>query len=155
MKQYIELFIKVCKYVFKEFVGLELEAKTPYYMEKEALFECDISSIIGITGEARGAVIISMKVDLATKLTSILTGAEYTGLDDDVVDAMGEIVNIVAGNVNRELEKTFKLMISMPTIIKGNGHSINWPLGQAKVICIPFTACDTYNFTLSVALEEV
>ena len=155
MKQYIQPFIKVCKNVFQEFLGLELEAKLPYFMEKEEPTEWDVSGIIGLTGEARGAVVISMRVDLAIRLTSILTGTNHKGLDADVVDAVGEIINIIAGNSKQELEEAFRLIISLPTIVKGREHSINWPNGQARVICIPFTISEKDSFTLSVALEEV
>ena len=155
LKQYIQPFIKVCKNVFQEFVGQKVDAKMPYFMEKIAVNEWDISAIIGLTGEARGAVVISMKQDLAIKLTSTLTGIEYTSLDDDVVDAIGELVNIIAGNVKQELEESFRLVISLPTIVRGKEHSINWPDNETRVICIPFTASETDSFTLSVALEAV
>ena len=155
MKQYIEPFIKVCKNVFHEFVGQSLEAELPYFMEKDVASEWDVSAVIGLTGEARGAVVISLKQDLAIQLTSTLTGKEHKGLDDDVVDAVGEIINIIAGNVKQELEEAFRLVISLPTIVKGKEHSINWPEGQARVICIPFSISDADNFTLSVALEAV
>jgi chemotaxis protein CheX len=155
LKQYIQPFIKVCKNVFHEFLGVELEAKLPYFMEKNEVTEWDVSGIIGLTGEARGAVVISMKEDLAIKLTSILTGIEHKGLDADVVDAVGEIINIIAGNSKQELEEAFRLIISLPTIVKGKEHTIKWPDSHARVICIPFTIGDKDSFTLSVALEAV
>ena len=155
MKQYIQPFINVCKNVFKEFVNLDLEAKLPYFMEKEAPTEWDVSGVIGLTGEAKGAVVISMKRELAQKLTSILTGTEHKELDSDVVDAVGEIINIIAGNAKQQLEEAFKLVISLPTIIKGKEHSIAWPEGQARVICIPFSTSSSDTFTLSVALEAM
>ena len=155
MKQYIQPFIKVCKNVFHEFLSLELEAKLPYFMEKNEETEWDVSGIIGLTGEARGAVVISMKQDLAIRLTSILTGSQHKNLDADVVDAVGEIINIIAGNAKQELEEAFRLVISLPTIVKGKEHSINWPNDLARVICIPFSISEKESFTLSVALEEV
>ena len=156
MKQYIQPFINVCKNVYKEFVNLELDAKMPYFMEKDSVTEWDVSGVIGLTGEARGAVVISMKQELAIKLTSILTGKQHSTLDADVVDAVGEIINIIAGNAKQELEEAFRLVISLPTIVKGREHSINWPEGQARVICIPFTITESGDsFNLSVALEAV
>lgn len=153
MKQYIQPFIKVCKNVFHDFVGLDVEAKLPYFMEKDAVNEWDISAIIGLTGEARGAVVISLKQNLAMKMTTILTGTEYTKMDDDVVDAVGELINIITGNVKQELEDAFKLVISLPTIVRGKEHSINWPDNQTRVICIPFVTAGRDGFNLSVALE--
>lgn len=155
MKQYIQPFIKVCKNVFKDFLNLELDAKLPYFMEKDAATEWDVSGVIGLTGEARGSVVISLREQLAKKLTSILTGTEHKELDADVVDAVGELINIIAGNAKQELEEAFRLVISLPTIVRGKEHSISWPDGQARVICIPFVISDEDSFTLSVALESV
>ena len=155
MKQYIQPFIKVCKNVFKDFLNQDLEAKIPYFMSKDKISEWDISGVIGLTGEARGAVVISMKDDLAIRLTSILTGKSHRVLYDEVVDAVGELINIIAGNVKQELEDAFRLVISLPTIVKGKEHTINWPDSQARVICIPFETADAESFTLSVALEAV
>ena len=155
MKQYIQPFIKTCTSVFHEFVNLNPEAKMPYFLEKDAAAEWDISAVIGLTGEARGAVVISMKDELAIKITGILTGRVHSVLYDEVVDAVGELINIIAGNVKQELEDAFRLVISLPTIVTGKGHTIAWPEGQARVICIPFTISDKDSFVLSVALEAV
>ncbi|MCL2472706.1 MAG: chemotaxis protein CheX [Treponema sp.] len=136
-----------------DFLNQKLEVRVPYFMNKDSVYEWDISGIIGLTGEARGAVVISMKQDLAIKLTSILTGTSHKNLDDDVVDAVGELINIIAGNVKQQLEDDFRLVISLPTIVKGKEHTINWPENQARVICIPFVTSGKDNFILSVALE--
>ena len=154
MKQYIQPFINVCKSVFRDFLSLDLEAKMPHFLDKETSSEWDISGIIGLTGEARGAVVISMNDDLAIKITGKLTGKMHKVLYDEVVDAVGELINIIAGNVKQELEDAFRLVISLPTIVKGKEHSINWPTTQARVICIPFTVGPD-SFALSIALEAV
>ena len=156
MKQYVQPFITVCKSVFNEFLGEELEAKLPYFVKKDEISEWDISAIIGFSGEARGAVVLSMKNDLATKLTEILIAGKLdTYTDDDVTDAVGEIVNIIAGNVKYDLEESFSLLISLPTLVKGKEHSTCWPDGLARAICIPFTIFEKENFSLFIALEAV
>jgi chemotaxis protein CheX len=164
MKQYIQPFIKVCTNVFREFVGQELQAEMPYFADSNAANDWDVSAVIGLTGKAKGAVVVSMKYELAMEVTSILTGATRKSMrarvvnnempsDSDMIDAMGEIVNIIAGNVKQELEDAFRLVISLPTIVKGKEHSINWPHEQARIICIPFKIFGAETFALSVALE--
>lgn len=154
MEQYIQPFVDVCINVFSEFVGSTITAGKPYFVDKEDNHDWDISAIIGLTGEARGAVVVSMKKELALQITGILTGATHTGMDEEVVDAVGEIVNIIAGNAKRGLEEAFRLVISLPTIVKGANHSIQWPNDQARIISIPFQIFETENFTLSVAIES-
>jgi chemotaxis protein CheX len=155
MEKYIQPFVDVCKNVFKEFVGAELEVDRPYFAEQTAVAEWDISSVIGLTGEARGAVVISMKKSLVLRLTDMLTGATHTEIDDEVVDAIGEIVNIIAGNAKKGLEEAFRLVISLPTIVQGKEHSVKWPNEQARIICIPCKIFGDEIFTLSVAIEAV
>lgn len=155
MDKYIQPFISVSKNVFKEFVGADLNEERPYFAQTGAVMEWDISAVIGLTGEARGAVVISMKKELAIKITGMLTGQDPRNVDDDVVDAIGEIVNIIAGNVKKSLEDSFRLVISLPTIVQGREHSIKWPNNQARIICIPFKIFDDTTFNLSVAIEAV
>jgi len=155
MEKYIQPFIDVSKSVFKGLLQIELEEDRPYFSDSESISEWDISGIIGLSGEARGAVTISMKTKLALRLTSILTAKEHTQSDDDMVDAVGEIINIIAGNVKQNLEQMFKLVISLPTVIEGNGHNIKWPHNRNRTICIPFKLRgESGEFCLSVALDS-
>jgi len=154
MEQYIKPFVDVCLSVFPDFIGSPVTVGRPFFIDKTDPHDWDISAIIGLTGEAKGAVVISMKEKLASQLTSILTGAEHNSLDEEVIDAIGEIINIIAGNAKRGLEESFRLVISLPTIVKGKGHSIQWPNDQARIICIPLTIFDSESFSLSVAIES-
>lgn len=153
MEKYITPFIEVCENVFREFIGEELVVENPHFVGRTEQHNWDISAIIGLTGEARGAVVISMRKDLALKLTGKLTGSIHTDVDDEVVDAIGEIINIIAGNAKRGLEESFRLVISLPTIVRGSGHEIMWPNDLARIICIPFRIFSSESFCLSVAIE--
>jgi chemotaxis protein CheX len=96
-----------------------------------------------------------MKKELAVKLTDTLTGSRHCALDDEVLDAIGEIVNIIAGNAKQGLEEAFRLVISLPTIVQGKEHLVRWPNSQARIICIPFKIYDNDIFNLAVAIEAV
>lgn len=154
MEKYIQPFVDVCTSVFKDFLGVELTTDRPYFQEKSDFGAWDISAVIGLTGEARGAVVISMKRDLAIRITDTLTGSPHKDMDEEVIDAIGEIINIIAGNAKRGLEESFKLVISLPTIVRGKSHEIAWPTDQARIICIPFRVFETDSFCLSVAIES-
>jgi chemotaxis protein CheX len=153
MEQYIKPFVDVCLNVFKDFINVDISAKTPYFLEKDSIVGNDISAVIGLTGQARGAVIVSMQQKLAIDLTDMLTGVSHTKMDDDVTDAVGEIVNIIAGNAKQRLEESMKMVISLPTIIQGRGHAVKWPGNQARILCIPFKVFEDDIFTLLVAIE--
>ena len=67
---------------------------------------------------------------------------------------LGEIVNIITGNVKEVFEKKHRIKISMPSIIKGKAHTIVWPSEKARIICIPFCIFDNQEFCLSIAMEQ-
>ena len=155
MKQYIQPFIDGCEEVFRDLCGIEVKAGRAFFVSKDE-FETiwDVSGIIGLSGDANGAVAISLKEATAYGLTKILTGDEHTSVDRFVTDAMGEIINIIAGNVKNIYEKKHRIRITMPSIIKGKAHSIVWPSERARIICIPFSIFGDQEFCLSVAVEQ-
>ncbi len=153
MEQYVQPFIDTCIKVFNDFLGFKPEPQVPYFIDRNEPFLWDISGVIGLSGEAEGAVSLSMKQDFACFITATLAEEEHNSLDGIVVDAVGEIVNIIAGNVKKELEEVYKLKISLPTIITGENHETIWPIKNLRAVCIPFVANNTYNFVLSVVLK--
>jgi len=153
LTNYVEPFVDVTINTFKEFVGINVSPKHPYFLDPEKGFEWDISAVIGLSGAVRGAVIISMKSELAMKLTDILTGTKHTEMDVDVMDAIGEINNIIAGNIKPKVPNGDKIVISIPTIIRGKEHSIAWPSKQTRILCIPHKTFENDIFHLMVAIE--
>ena len=153
LQNYVEPFVEVTVNTFKEFVGIEVSPRHPHFLDPEKGFEWDISAVIGLSGVVKGAVIVSMKADLAIKLTDMLTEAGHKEIDADVIDAIGEINNIIAGNIKPKVPNGDKIVISIPTIIKGKEHSIAWPSKQTRILCIPHKAFENDVFHLMVAIE--
>ncbi|MCL2180388.1 MAG: chemotaxis protein CheX [Treponema sp.] len=155
MEQYIQPFIDGSIEVFRDLCNTEVTASRPFFVTQSE-FETiwDVSGIIGLSGEVSGAVAISLKEATAFKLTNILTGTEHTTVDREVTDALGEIINIITGNVKEFFERKTRIKISMPSIIKGRSHSIVWPSDKTRIICIPFLIFENQEFCLSVAVEQ-
>jgi chemotaxis protein CheX len=72
--------------------------------------------------------------------------------DEDVLDTIGELVNIIAGNAKKGLEQ-YRLVISLPTIVSGEGHQVAWP-AAIPIVGIPF-ALSAGKFMLAVGLENI
>jgi len=149
--KHIEPFIEATVNMFRDMLSLESEYRTPYIMDKNETHDWDISGIIGIAGDSKGVVVISFEAGLARTITGMLTGSA-TPSDEDLVDAVGELVNIVAGNAKKGLEQ-FHLSISLPSIVRGADHDISWP-GNTPIVSIPFSLPQG-RFQLSVGLENI
>jgi chemotaxis protein CheX len=155
MEQYIQPFIRVCKTVFEQFCNTEINAGRVFFLGKdEATLDWDISGVIGLSGEATGAVAISLKAVTAFRITKNLTGTEHSSFDVDVIDAVGEIINIITGNIKKDFEENLRTQISLPSIIKGKGHTIVWPSEKIRIICIPFTIFEDEEICLSIAVDD-
>jgi chemotaxis protein CheX len=59
----------------------------------------NVTSMIGLGGDMRGMLSIHCPAAVALEITGALIGMEVAELDDDVKDAIGEIANMVAGNI--------------------------------------------------------
>jgi chemotaxis protein CheX len=151
--KYIDPFIDATVNVLKELFGLDAEVQKPYLVRAEDTHNWDVSAIIGIAGEAKGAVVLSFTEGLAKALTARLVGKDTAVTPDMVTDAIGEMVNIVAGNAKKGLEQ-YRLVISLPSIVKGKNHVIAWPARGIPVIGVPFkTTLEPCH--LSVGLENI
>jgi chemotaxis protein CheX len=154
MEQYIQPFISVCETVFHDFCQTEVKADRVFFMKKDEYeSNWDISGIIGLSGEATGAVVISLKDLTAYRVTDALTGTKHTSLDADVTDAVEEIINIIAGNVKKYFEEGMRIKISLPSIVKGTAHSIVWPSEKNRIICILFSIFEKQEICLSIAMD--
>lgn len=153
--KYIQPFVSSTVKVFKEFLNVELKPGQPFlFNHLENKYSYDISGIIGIGGHTLGIVVVSFPKLVALDLASRITGQSIKIFDDTVIDLVGEIVNIIAGNAKKGLEQ-YQLIISLPSIVKGVNHQITGVSG-VPMIGIPFTAAaakgDIYLF---VSLKDL
>lgn len=151
--KYIEPFIEATIKIFEEFYKETPEVKNPFIFNKDEDMMWDLSAVIGIAGETKGVIAISFPKKMITELTKVLVGYDIEDIDEDVIDSTGEVVNIIAGNAKKGLEQ-FRLVISLPSIIKGNNHKIAWPSNSMPIITIPF-AISLGTFHVSVGLENI
>jgi chemotaxis protein CheX len=148
--KYINPFIGASMNLFKDYLGLEVESGKPYVLDDPQELD-EVSGIIGLAGETTGSVVLSFSRDTAIKIVSKFAGHAYQALGSDVLDGVGELINIVAGNAKKDLID-FKIVISLPGVITGSNYRIHWP-ENIPVISVPFSS-SAGNFTLNVSLRD-
>lgn len=109
----------------------------------------DISGVIGLSGDIRGAVVMAYPASTAMKIVSSFIGEEVNSLNDDVADAVGELTNIITGFAKKDLQD-LHLSISLPSIVRGVNHMVDMPK-DAPVMCIPFDG-DSGPFFVEVSM---
>jgi len=149
--KYVNPFLNATMGLFKDFLGLDVTPGKPFVVDDPQDLS-DVSALIGLAGETTGALVLSFSRDTALRVVSRLSGKDYLALGSEVLDGVGELVNIIAGNAKKDL-LDFRIVISLPGVITGNSYRINWPRG-VPVISIPF-ASDAGDFRVNVSLKEL
>ena len=134
--EYINPFIESTIEVFKTMLGCQ-PSRTGLSVHDTFCPEYDITGIIGLSGKAHGDVVISFEQNVALCATEALLGCKYTEINDDVIDTVGELTNMIAGNAKTSLE-SLEMQLALPTVIVGKNHSIRFP-SKVKPISLPFS----------------
>jgi chemotaxis protein CheX len=96
-----------------------------------------VSGIIGISGKGVGTVVLSMSESVAIKAAStMLMDPDIAEVNDDVMDAVGEITNIVCGGAKAKLAQ-LHLSMSLPNVLCGANCRLHFPQ-NSHPIYIPF-----------------
>jgi chemotaxis protein CheX len=148
--EYINPFITSLVKTFKTMLDCDVvrgelklkDSKTPCH---------EVSGIIGMSGSAVGTVVVSLSRDVALMSASRMLMMEATEIDDDVVDAVGEITNMVAGAAKAQL-KEYSLSISLPNVITGRDYDVRFP-SDVRPLTVLFS-CPAGPLALEVGLEE-
>ncbi len=147
--EYINPFLDASINLFREYLRFDIKNGAPYINQDNHDLN-EVSAIIGLAGDIVGAVVLSFTRETAIAMSSRFSGQTYLALTKEVIDAVGELVNIIAGNAKKDLGD-FRIEISLPGVITGAKYKINWPQG-VPIITIPFES-DAGAFTVNVSFR--
>src|SRR5262245_26475857 len=111
----------------------------------------EVTGIIGLSGKATGTVVVSLDTNVAVSVAEAMLGARPDSVNSDVIDAVGEVTNMIAGRAKSKLEQ-LALNLALPTVVTGKDHAISFG-STAQTICIPYT-CPWGDLSVEVGLVE-
>lgn len=98
--------------------------------------ESTVTSIVHIDGAWHGAVLLQCPMSLAALLAKEMFRGDGEASLEEVGDALGELSNVVAGNIKALLPEP--CAISLPTIARGSNYAIS-VIGTRPVTTSRFT----------------
>ncbi len=147
--------IDATKEVFSTMVMMDVEDCFPL-LEPVTKFSCSITGMVGLVGTYSGVMSIHCPRPLALKITSNMLGMEVEEVEqaeEDVNDALGEIANMLGGQVKMVLSTGgMDINISIPTVISGEAYSIN-SMAESDCVIIPFNTGEE-RFLVSLKLKK-
>ncbi len=107
-----------------------------------------LTSIVGLSGEVSGVVALRFPPETALRLAGRMLGAELQQINDEVIDAISELVNMVAGSAKAKLQMEPPLQLGLPTVVEGTGYKLKYP-SRAVWLEVPFTS-EAGTFSMEV-----
>ncbi len=117
MKDIIKPFIAATVDTFETMMDVNPEI-LDVNLQKPQIDKLNIYAYIGLSGDAQGLVALTFGSDVAMKLYGRFVGEEVDEIGNDLLDSVGEIVNIVAGSAKANIPG-YNLSISLPTVLHG------------------------------------
>ena len=138
--------------IFTQMVMMEISvAGEPIF--KLGPIKDSITGMIGLAGVHKGVLAVHFSKQVALDVTSKLLLTEFEEINVDVQDAIGEIVNVLGGNLKTILSDQGKdIQLSLPSTMYGDEYTFTSQLDEDQVI-LPFKA-PAGIFYVEVKLER-
>jgi chemotaxis protein CheX len=107
-----------------------------------------ITSLVGMSGQVEGVVALRFPPQTALVLASRMLGSEMGEVNDEVTDAISEMVNMVAGSAKAKFAHDPPLELGLPTVVEGTGYKLKYPT-KSVWLEVPFTS-DAGDFSMEV-----
>jgi len=114
-----------------ELTRIEFETREMSRPEPENI-EPSMTVLVGLTGDIQGTLSLSMSDLAAIAWSHALIEHETDKVDQTVVDAIGELGNMVVGGVKRRLAGN-NLTMSLPTVIRTSEASLVFPTNTSPI----------------------
>ena len=131
--RYINPFLSSIKNVFEKMLRVPYRLGKPEVQGGEGS-QYDVSALIGLSGGVTGCVVLCLSESTALALASALAGQRLKEIDADATDAIGEIVNMIAGSAKKDFPGEYSA-VSLPTVVCGR-HKMSYVRG-IPIVKIP------------------
>lgn len=149
---HVNTFVEAVINILETTATLSVKARRPY-LKKDSVATGNITCNLKLTGDINGTVSISFTSGSILNIVSNMFGEEMTEMNEEISDAVGEIANMISGQVTTkfaEMEKTLKVETS--SIQTEEKHMIEHDLTH-PVIAMPYIA-GKGELTIEVCFEE-
>jgi chemotaxis protein CheX len=135
--------------VFSTMLGMEVKPSATHLDHASPSVIDGIMGVVGVAGPWTGTGVILCSARFARRLCSTLLMTEANAVNEEVLDAVGEIANMIVGNFKTAAEVMVgPLNLSVPTVIYGRNFTSR-SLGNSEWIVMPFD-CEEERFEVRI-----
>lgn len=146
----INAMLKSLVKVFSESINTKVELGKPE-IAKDLARGYDLVTVVGFNGNLEGNLVYGFTQELSLEIIQKMMGMPYDKLDDLAMSAIGELGNMVSGNIAMNLEQIGKpIDITPPSVIFGKEIHVNV---EGVILKIPAAIAD-FHFEVNMVLRE-
>lgn len=121
------------KTLFQTMIMMDLKYNN-VSLADETCIKTDIASLVSFMGKYHGIVGLFCSRSFSMKIASSMLMEEMTDVTSEVIDAIGEISNMIAGNVKTKITANYgEMNLSIPIVFVGGDTQSTTPDGNAAI----------------------
>ncbi len=122
--------VQVVNSIWNSILGLEVTVESAGSARERLEGERTLTACVHVTGDFEGATLVFCTARLAREFAAIMFETPADALSvEDVQDALGELANMIAGNIKPLLEGSSRL--SLPSVVEGLDYRLIVPGSRA------------------------
>jgi len=146
----INSILKSTVKIFTEAVNMKIEFEKPQ-IAKELAKGYDLVTLVGFNGSLSGNLVYAFDTRVALSVVQKMMGMPYNQLDELAMSAIGELANMISGNIATNMEQIGKpIDITPPSVILGKEIRVNVDGVILKII----TKYEDKTFEVDMVLRE-
>ena len=135
---FVNPYLTAVEKVFNTMIGTQVAMSKPE-LKHDKLTWGDVTGVMEFGGHKRGTFSLSFTKTSALFAYKALMGEEAETITDEVIDFVGEMTNIISGQVRAEIEKLgYNLSGAVPTVVVGQNVEID-VVGKVPMVVLSFT----------------
>ncbi len=150
--EFINPFLAAVMNVLETMAQVKARPEKPY-INKDGVAVGDITGVLKISGHTNGVISLTLTKDAVLTIVNNMLFENFTEINDDIADAVGELTNVIAGQARVKLgEIGKKFQAGTPEIVIGKGKKINH-IPSAPILAIPFSLDGGGKLVVEVSFE--
>ena len=110
------------------------------------------SAMIGLAGEDSGLIYFMCSAEFAQRITSSMLCMDVGEDWDSVIDAMGEVANLIGGSLKNKVARFENHRLSLPSVVVGENFEMHTP-GATSGEILGFKS-DNAHFLVRIVLKN-
>ncbi len=152
--EYVNPFVEAAVTTFKSMCRVEPVRDGKLELREAGFINTyELIGVIGLTGGVKGAVLMTMDLNVGMKAVGAFLMDEIKEPNTDLMDGFGELLNIIAGAAAAKLEG-LHVSLALPTVVIGQNQQMHAKQSNPWLL-IPMKFPEWGKFNIEVSMEEV